>query len=342
MEWLANLSVKWVLVLVGLLLVARRLLLRPAATRSLELGASREFLESALVALVVVFLIVRPFVAQAYFIPSSSMHPTLRVSDRIVVNKLVYRFKRPEPGEIVVFQPPADRVPVQKDYIKRVIGRPGQTVEVVPQRLLVDDQTLLRITRKPASDLRLENYDPVADIGFTYPIGGGSVSLQDGRAILTSGVVTDLTVAAYQPGDRIEHQANMVLLNSEPLIVVPFGPITASDDLSRWGGDRDLEGTVFSVDGNPRLILVKGKKLSVDEGHVLADGRRLVEPYLAEPPAYAMAPLRLGPGEYFVMGDNRNESSDSHEWGPLPEDHIIGRAELIFWPRFRWIHTRKP
>lgn len=342
MEWLANLSVKWVLVLVGLLLVARRLLLRPPVRDRAHLDASREFLESALVALIVVFLIVRPFVTQAYFIPSGSMHPTLRVSDRILVNKLVYRFKRPQAGEIIVFQPPGEPVPVQKDYIKRVIGRPGQTVEVVPQRLLVDGQTLLRVTRKPASDLRQENYDPVADIGFTYPIGGGSLSIHQNVATLTSGVVTDLTVAAYQPGDRIEHKPNIVLLNGQPMIVVPFGPITAADDVSRWGGDRDLEGTVFSVDGNPRLILVKGKKLSIDEGHVLVDGNRLEEPYVAEPPAYPMAPLRLGAGEYFVMGDNRNESSDSHEWGPLPEDHIIGRAELIFWPRLRWIQTQEP
>lgn len=45
-----------------------------------------------------------------------------------------------------------------------------------------------------------------------------------------------------------------------------------------------------------------------------------------------MAPKRLGPREYFMMGDNRNNSNDSHMWGPLTRERFIGRAEIIFWP----------
>src|SRR4028119_375516 len=103
MEWLATLSVRWILVAAGVLLLARRALL---AARKNPLGAAtaRELLEALLVALVVVFLILRPFVVQAYFIPSESMHPTLRESDRLLVNKLVYRFGPPRRGEIVVFR----------------------------------------------------------------------------------------------------------------------------------------------------------------------------------------------------------------------------------------------
>lgn len=340
MEWLANLSVKWVLVVVGLLLLARRGLLLHRKP-SLEAASLRELLEAALVAVVAVFLVVRPFVAQAYFIPSGSMHPTLRIHDRIVVNKLVYHLSRPRVGEIVVFHPPEDRVPDQKDYIKRVVARGGQTVEVVPQRLLIDGRTLIRITREPASEIRLRNFDREAAIGLTYPIGSGSALVQNGQAILTSGVLTELTVVPYRSLSQLRFRPDAVLLDDRPLLVVPFGPITVSPEIDHWGAEPGIEGRLCSVDGNPRLLLVQGEELKIDEGFLQVDGRRLVEPYLAEAPLYAMAPYRVPPGHFFVMGDNRNESADSHEWGPLPEDHILGRAELLFWPfhRFRWIHA---
>lgn len=342
MEWLANLSVKWVLVVIGLLLVLRRgmFLFRK---QSLEIGGLRELIEAALVALVLVFLVVRPFVAQAYFIPSGSMHPTLRVHDRIIVNKLIYLLTRPRVGEIVVFRPPEDRVADQKDYIKRIVAQEGQTVEVVPQRLLIDGRTLIRVTREPASEIRLRNFDREASVGLTYPIGSGSVFVQDGSAILTSGLMTDLTVVPYRSLSQLRFSKERVLLDDRPLLVVPFGPITVSTEIDQWGAEPGIEGRLCSVDGNPRLLLVRGDELKVDAGHLRVDSRRVDEPYLAEAPLYAMAPYRVPPWHYFVMGDNRNESADSHEWGPLPRDHVLGRAELLFWPfqRFRWIHARR-
>ena len=55
--------------------------------------------------------------------------------------------------------------------------------------------------------------------------------------------------------------------------------------------------------------------------------------------SYPLPPLRVPEGHYFVLGDNRNNSFDSHAWGPLPAGRVSGRAELIFWPprRFRGI-----
>jgi signal peptidase I len=96
---------------------------------------------------------------------------------------------------------------------------------------------------------------------------------------------------------------------------------------------------VCSVNGNPRLILVEGHRLSLDVGHVLVNDQRLKEPYVAEDPAYAMGPLRVPQGHYFVLGDNRNMSFDSHAWGPLDRRRIHGRAEILFWPvnRMRYI-----
>lgn len=148
-------------------------------------------------------LTLRAFVAEPRYIPSASMVPTLAMGDRLVVEKISYRFRSPERGEIVVFDPPP-LLQIQgftKDqaFIKRVIGEPGQLLEV-----------------------------------------------KDG----------------------------LVYLNQEPL----------------------------------------------------------TEAYTAERPAYEWGPKEIPDRQLFVMGDNRNNSNDSHIWGFLPADNVIGRAVFRFWP----------
>lgn len=108
---------------------------RGGAKDSHRFKAWGEILESFVVAVVVVFLVVRPFIAQAFYIPSRSMTPTLAVSDRIIVNKFSYRFREPARHEIVVFRAPKEASRGledgdEKDFIKRVIGVPGDVVEV--------------------------------------------------------------------------------------------------------------------------------------------------------------------------------------------------------------------
>jgi signal peptidase I len=340
MEWLANLSVKWVLVVVGLLLLARALLVR--VRKNPSAAAAREFVEAGLIAVVIVFLVVRPYLFQAYFIPSESMHPTLIEADRILVNKLVFRFSRPRRGEVLVFRPPEDRVPDQKDYIKRVVGLPGETVEVVPERMLVDGQTLMRLTRQSAAEVEAENYEADAPVGHTFALETGGATVRNGVATVTDQADGVLTVMTYHTGDLLEERPDFVSLNKRTLLSAILGPIQVSHDLTRWGGDPDLVGRIYFVQGSPRLALVQGRALALDEGHVLVDGRRLAEPYVAEAPMYAMPPLRLRPRHYFMMGDNRNHSSDSHVWGPLSQERIIGRAEMIFWPPSRFHRIEKP
>ena len=72
------------------------------------------------------------------------------------------------------------------------------------------------------------------------------------------------------------------------------------------------------------IVVVKYSQVSVN--NVLVD-----EPYITDPPIYD-GEWRLGPSEVFVLGDNRNWSSDSHKWGPLPMVEIIGKAVLVYWP----------
>lgn len=335
MEWLANLTYKPVLIIAVVLLFLRTALARD---RRELIVVARELTDAALIALVVVFLAIRPFLFQAYYIPSVSMRPTLLESDRLLVNKLIYRLRPPHRGEIIVFRPPEDQVPDQKDYVKRVIGLPGDRVQVVPDRLMVDGRPLLVLTSGAASENRSQNFDPNQEIGFTYPMTGGSVQVKPDEALVTGGV-EPLTVAVYRRGDAIDVGDKTVELNGRPLVSVLFGPLETSTDLTQWGGDPDLTGLVCSVNGNPRAILVEGHRLSLDVGHVMVNDQRLREPYIAEDPAYAMGPLRVPLGHYFVLGDNRNMSFDSHAWGPLDRRRIHGRAEFLFWPvnRVRYI-----
>ncbi|WP_071455904.1 signal peptidase I [Gloeomargarita lithophora] len=144
---------------------------------------------------------IRTFVAEARYIPSESMLPTLQVNDRLIIDKVTYDFRTPERGEIVVFQPTsALKEQGFKDaFIKRIVGLPGDQVAV-------------------------------------------------------------------------------------------------------------KKGTVY-VNGQP-----------------------LQENYLAGPPDYEYGPVVVPPDSYLVLGDNRNHSFDSHFWGFVPRQNIIGRAAVRFWP----------
>jgi signal peptidase I len=165
-----------------------------------------EILESFVIAVVIVFLVVRPFVAQAFYIPSRSMAPTLNVSDRIIVNKFAYRLGEPVRHDVVVFRAPKEASrginEEEKDFVKRVIGLPGDVIEVHG--------------------------------GTTY-------------------------------------------INGKP------------DPLS----------------------------------------------CLPEPVHYDLPPTTVPEGKLFVLGDNRNHSNDSHAWGVLDRELIIGKAEFVFWPLAR-------
>ncbi|MBD2579654.1 signal peptidase I [Oscillatoria sp. FACHB-1406] len=155
-------------------------------------------------------LIIRAFIAEPRYIPSDSMLPTLEVSDRVIVEKISYRFHPPQRGDIIVFEPPPQlqALGYQADqaFIKRTIGEPHQTVEV-----------------------------------------------------------------------------------------------------------RDR--TVY------------------------LDNLALKEDYIAEAPNYDLQRVTIPDNTIWVMGDNRNNSNDSHIWGFLPQRNVIGRAFFRFWPlnRLGWI-----
>ena len=81
-----------------------------------------------------------------------------------------------------------------------------------------------------------------------------------------------------------------------------------------------------------RVIGTTGDIIEVKEGHVYRNQEPLQEPYILENPRYRLPPLQVPPNHLFVMGDNRNNSNDSHIWGFLPQDHVIGQAVFRFYP----------
>jgi signal peptidase I len=85
-----------------------------------------------------------------------------------------------------------------------------------------------------------------------------------------------------------------------------------------------------------RIIGLPGDVVEIDNGTVIVNGHPLDEPYIESPGRYSEAPQTIPEGQYFVLGDNRNNSSDSHAWGTLPKDLIVGKAWLSYWPPAQW------
>jgi signal peptidase I len=108
---------------------------------------------------IVVAVLVRAFVLQTFFIPSPSMENTLKIDDRVLVNKLVYNFRSPHRGEVIVFKAPVEWSgnPAGEDFIKRVIGVGGDRV------VCCDDQDRLMINGTPLDEPYIFSFDGQRD-----------------------------------------------------------------------------------------------------------------------------------------------------------------------------------
>ena len=218
-ERLANMPIWAVLVTIVVLLLIRCVLLKQKTPVTKSIA---EIAESLAVAMGLVFLIIRPFIIQAFFIPSESMVPTLLKDDHIMVNKFIYRFREPARGDVMVFRaPPEASDGVERDFIKRVIGIPGDEIRIEPGFVMVGDTEFKR------PELR----ELLSEKSYT-----GTVRIVSSKAVLVDGhVVTpeEIAAVAQQPNDTVVIVPGRVFINGKPI----KEPYLNEDADDRYPGD---------------------------------------------------------------------------------------------------------
>ena len=143
-----------------------------------------------------------------------------------------------------------------------------------------------------------------------------------------------LIVFIYQPV-KVEGTSMMPALRDQERIFINkftyrfgIGNIQRGDTVVFWF-PMDISKSYIK-----RVIGLPGDVVEIDHGVVIVDGKLLTEDYVPEEyrDYQSHPPLRMGPDEYYVLGDHRSSSNDSRAWGSVPRQNIYGKAEFIYWP----------
>lgn len=132
----------------------------------------------SIVIAVVLAMIIRYFVIESYQVEGTSMVPTLQNSERLFVNKFIYRFREPGRGDIIVLKYPSD---TSKDFIKRVIANAGDTLEIIDGKVLVNSTQIREAyINEP---MRIANNYPKIEIpkGYVFVMGDNRNHSKDSR-----------------------------------------------------------------------------------------------------------------------------------------------------------------
>ena len=221
---------------------------------------------------ILVVLVLRAFIFEPFRIPSDSMMPTLLDGDFILVNKYVYglrvpvfnskflNIKSPQRGDVVVFRYPLDP---SVNYIKRLVGLPGDRIVVTNDRVSVN-----------GSPLPFDIVGPYDD-----------------------GCYSQLQLA-------VEH----IGTHTHQVMLCPVTPLKATEQTPASCNRRGSRGYFCAHDP-------------------------------ADPPEPRV--IDVPPGQYLMMGDNRDNSEDGRYWGFVPEDHLVGKATRI-WFNWDWGRSGGP
>jgi signal peptidase I len=150
-------------------------------------------------------------------------------------------------------------------------------------------------------------------------------------AILAAVSVLHHTVGAFE----VEGASMEPTLRSRQYVVVDtLMPRTRSVQrgevvIFRYPRDPEMEYV-------KRVIGLPGESIAIAHGRVWVNGQPLQEPYIRDLPRYVWGPGRVPANSLFVLGDNRNSSSDSHLWGTVPLDNLVGRALFAWGPPVQW------
>jgi signal peptidase I len=201
----------------------------------------REYAEVIIIS-VVLALVVRTYVVQAFRIPSGSMEDTLLVGDFLLVSKFLYRFTDPKPGDVIVFKYPLDP---RRDFIKRCVAVEGQTVELRDKTLLVDGQQVRLPSQGKFIDPRVfpagtnarDNFGPVTvPPGHVFAMGDNRDNSRDSRywGFLDEKLIKGRAFILYwswrkDAGDPELAKLNGPLLLSLPKFVFSFVKVLVFD-----------------------------------------------------------------------------------------------------------------
>lgn len=278
----------------------------------------REYAESIGIA-VLIALVLRAFVVEAFKIPTGSMIPTMEIGDHIFVNKLLYGvrvpftnkkvldWREPRHGEVIVFTYPCDR---EKDYIKRVVAVGGERVEVRCGQLFVNGEPVEQELQRNGcgywdhdEEGRGFDSDCVAREGTRW--GQCSCSRYTERH---GDERYDTLYKPLRPKQtRREREPDFPL------------------DSMGW---RELSNDAGQMLLEPRCDGGPGDRTPAQ---VRAATGRLSRERKGERPCGQNEQYEVPAGHVFVMGDNREKSADSRRWGPVPVEDIKGRALFIWW-----------
>ncbi|MCQ2559850.1 MAG: signal peptidase I [Clostridia bacterium] len=297
-----------------------------------------DFIKTLLWAIAIA-LILRCFLFQPFYIPSSSMVPTLQVGDRILVSEISYLWSQPQTKDVVVFKYP------QAMEEKLILAKPGDRVAIQDGRFLLNGevQDLDINFQGNMAELVLQNNDywavnmgrliQTSEKWFTnfYEISNYNLTQPENNYANLSQYILDgdhIFGKVEKNGSHLE-VSELSYWFKEPAV---GDYVAAGDQVSKL---RSLVGLPSGTETNyvKRIIGCPGDTVELKNNQVYLNGEPLDEPYLAPDVVIDdYGPITVPDQQYFVMGDNRDNSNDSRYWGYVPQDLIVGKAVVIFWP----------